>query len=203
MSQAVMTRPSPPPAPSAQRLGPLARLARFSVRRRGLVLVGWGAALALAAGLTAAYGADFAADYTVEGSDSKRAQELLDERFPDLAGDTVDVVVRADGGVDDPAVVSDVQALLGELAEQPHVATVEDPYANPTAISPDGRTLVAHLRLDVTNFVDVPIEDSKAMIALAEDAERDGLQVALGGQAIQEAERGEIGSEMIGVLAAA
>ena len=184
MSQAVMTRPSPPPATPARRLTPLARLARFSVRRRGLVLVGWGAALALAAGLTAAFGAEFAADYSVPGSDSQRAQELLDQRFPDRAGDTVDVVVQADSGVQDPAVVSDVKALLADLAKQPHVASVEDPYANPTAIAPDGRTLVAQLRYDVTNFVDVPVEDTEAMIALAEESERDGLQVALGGQAI-------------------
>ncbi len=206
MSQSVITRPAPtppePPAGPDPRHGPLARVARASFHHRRLVVVGWVATLAVAAGLTAVLGADFAADYSVAGSDSQRAQQLLGERFPAESGDTVDVVVRADAGVADPEVAADVRALLADLATQPHVAAVEDPYAVPGAIAPDGRTLVAHVRLDVVNPVDVPVEDSKAMVDLAEDSERPGLQVALGGQTIAQAEQGEIGSELIGVLAA-
>ncbi|HZI98127.1 MAG TPA: MMPL family transporter, partial [Actinomycetales bacterium] len=202
MSQAVLTRRPEQPT-GASRPGPLGRLAGVSYRRRGLVVLGWIAALAIAVGMSAAFGEDFAADYSVPGSDSAEAQELLSERFPAQAGDTVDVVVRAEGPVTDQAVRADVQALLDELAGQPHVAAVDDPYASPSSISPDGQTLVAQLRLDVVNPIDVPISDSEQMIAIAEDAERPGLSVALGGQTIQEAERGEIGSEMIGILAAA
>src|SRR5680860_1314254 len=202
MSQAVLTRRPEQPT-GASRPGPLGRLAGVSFRRRGLVVLGWIAALAIAVGMSAAFGEDFAADYSVPGSDSAEAQELLSERFPAQAGDTVDVVVRAEGPVTDQAVRADVQALLDELAGQPHVAAVDDPYASPSSISPDGQTLVAQLRLDVVNPIDVPISDSEQMIAIAEDAERPGLSVALGGQTIQEAERGEIGSEMIGILAAA
>jgi RND superfamily putative drug exporter len=85
----------------------------------------------------------------------------------------------------------------------PHVTSVEDPYATKGAITPDGRTLVARVYLDVINPNDMPKEDTEKLLAAAEAAERDGLNVALGGRAVQTAEANQSGSEMIGLLAAA
>jgi len=183
--------------------GPLGRIARVAFRRRGRVVLGWVAVLAVAIGLSAAFAGDFAADYSAPGSDSKQAQDLMEGRFPAQAGDTVDVVVRADAAATDPAVQADVTALLDELAGLPHVASIEDPYATPGNISADGRTLVAHLKLDVTNPVDMPIEDTERLLTAADAGERPGLEIALGGQSVQIAEQGEIGSEGIGLAAAA
>jgi RND superfamily putative drug exporter len=193
----------PPVASSPVRPGPLGRLGRLAYRRRGRAILLWIAALALAAGLSTAFAGDFAADYSAPGSDSRTAQDLLEQRFPAQSGDTVDVVVRADEGAAAPGVRADVQALLAELADAPHVASVEDPYATPGGISADGRTLVSHLRLDVANPVDMPVQDSQRLLSAADAAERPGVEVALGGQSIQQAEQGEIGSEGIGLLAAA
>ena len=200
VAQHVLNRP-PQHRLTRRRSGPLGRLAGVAYRRRGWVVLGWVAALAIALGLTAAYGGDFEADYSVRGSESKQAVDLLGSRFPSQSGDTVDVVVRADGGVD--AAEGDVQALLAELADVPHVAGVDDPYTTPGGIAPNGETLIAHLRLDVVNPVDMPIADSERMLEIADAAEADGLDVALGGQTIATAEQGEIGSEMIGIVAAA
>jgi RND superfamily putative drug exporter len=183
--------------------GPLGRLAGVAFRNRGRTVLAWVAALLLAVGLSAAFGGDFEADYSAPGSDSSQAQELLEDRFPSQAGDTVDVVVRADEGVQTPGVRSEVRALISDLGEVPHVVSVEDPYATPGAVSPDGRTLVAHARLDVVNPVDMPVTDTGEMIALAEAADRPGLDVALGGQTIVQGEASEIGSEMLGLAAAA
>jgi putative drug exporter of the RND superfamily len=196
-----LRKPPVTPAPPRSRPGPLGRIAGFSYRRRGLTLLGWIAAIAIVFGLTSSFGGDFEADYSVQGSESKQALDLLEDRFPTQAGDTVDVVVRADQGVE--AAKPEVDALLASLAAVPHVASVEDPYTTPGGISADGRTLVAQLRLDVVNPVDMPIADSEEMLDIAESAEQDGLEVGLGGQSIVTAEQGEIGSEMIGVLAAA
>ncbi|GLI01146.1 MMPL family transporter [Phytohabitans aurantiacus] len=192
-----------PDTAARARPGPLGRLAGLAYRRRGRVLLAWVAAFAIAFGVSAAFGGDFTADYSAPGSDSKAAQDLLAERFPARAGDTVDVVVRADGAVTDPGVRGEVAALLAELARLPHVAAVEDPYATPGAISADGRTLLARLNLDVTNPVDMPVTDTERLLAAADDAARPGLDVALGGQTIQQADAGEVGSEGIGLLAAA
>ena len=196
-------RPGPHPEDRAARPGPLGRLAGIAFRRRGRVVLAWVAALAVATGLSAAFAGDFAADYAAPGSDSTQAQELLADRFPNQSGDTIDVVIRADAGANDPAVQAAVSNLLGTLADQPHVATVENPYAAPGAISADGRTVLSHVRLDVANPVDMPIADTERLIETAAEAERPGLEVALGGQSIQLAEQGEIGSEGIGLAAAA
>jgi putative drug exporter of the RND superfamily len=196
-------RPAPRPAHAAPRPGPLGRLAGVAFRRRGRVVLAWIAGLILAIGLSAAFAGEFAADYAAPGSDSAQAQQLLAERFPSQSGDAIDVVVRADAGADDPATQTAVADLLAVLADEPHVVAAEDPYATPGAISADGRTLLAHLRLDVANPVDMPIADTEQLLEVAAEAERPGLQVALGGQAVQLAEQGEIGSEGIGLAAAA
>jgi putative drug exporter of the RND superfamily len=183
--------------------GPLGALAGMAFRRRRRVILGWVAALALAIGLSAAFAGDFAADYSAPGSDSKQAQDLLEQRFPVQAGDTVDVVVRSDSAVTGPGVRSEVAGLLRDLGALPHVAAVEDPYRTQGDISADGKTLVAHLKLDVANPVDMPVADSKKLLAAAQAAERPGLDIALGGQTIQAAEQGTVGSEGIGIAAAA
>jgi RND superfamily putative drug exporter len=178
-------------------------MAGIAFRNRGRTVLAWVAALLLAVGLSTAFGGDFEADYSAPGSDSSQAQGLLQDRFASQAGDTVDLVVRADDGVRTPAARSQVSALISEIGEVPHVVSVEDPYATPGAISPDGRTLVAHARLDVVNPVDMPVPDTEAMIALADAADRPGLEVALGGQTITQGEAAEIGSETLGLAAAA
>src|SRR5215510_15850965 len=126
------TGQGPAPAPDApMRPGPLGRLAGVAYRRRRVVILGWLAAFAVVIGLSAAFAGAFAADYSAPGSDSKQAQDLLKQRFPVQAGDTVNVVVRSAAGVTDPSVRSNVMALLRELGGMPHVAAVEDPYTTP------------------------------------------------------------------------
>jgi putative drug exporter of the RND superfamily len=188
------TRPRP---------GPLGCLAGVAYRRRGRVILGWLAALALAIGLSAAFAGAFTADYSAPGSDSKQAQDLLEQRFPVQAGDTVQVVVRSGAGVADPAVRSDVAGLLRRLGGMPHVAAAENPYGTPGDISRDGKTLISHLKLDITNPADMPVADSKKLLEAARAAERPGLDVALGGQTIRAAEQGTAGSESIGIAVAA
>jgi RND superfamily putative drug exporter len=188
------------PSSSAPRVGPLGRLARVTFRHRGRTVVAWLAAFAGAVLLAMTMGGDFTADYSAPGSDSKQAQTLLEQRFPSQAGDTVDVVVHADGGVQGQQEA--VGELLADLATVPHVAAVTDPFEDPSAVSQDGTTLVAHVRLDVENPVDMPIEDSEQMLEIADAASTAGFQVALGGQSIVQAEQGEIGSEGIGLAAA-
>jgi RND superfamily putative drug exporter len=198
-----LSRADDRPALAHARPGLLGRLGGLAFRRRGRVLLAWLAALAIAFGLSSAFGGDFAADYSAPGSDSKQAQDLLAQRFPVRAGDSVDVVVRADAPVTDPAVRGEVAALLDKLAGLPHVAAVDDPYASPGGVSPDGRTLLARLNLDVANPTDMPVADTERLIGAAGAASRPGLEVTLGGRAIQMAEATEVGSEGIGLLVAA
>jgi len=201
------TQPAPQPTPGspprAGSPGPLGRLADVAYRHRLLVVLGWVAALALSVVLAGAVGGEFKADYSAPGSDSSAAQGLLEDEFPAQSGDTVDVVFHTDGPASTAAARADVRDLLGQLGGVPHVVGVDNPYRTPGAISPDGRTVVAHARLDVVNPVDMPVEDSQRMLDLADGASHPGLQVALGGQTVQQAEQGSIGSEGLGLAAAA
>jgi RND superfamily putative drug exporter len=184
-------------------VGPLGRLARIAFRHRGRVLLAWLAALVLAIGLSTLLDGAFKADYSAPGSDSTAAQRLLESRFPAQSADTVDVVVRSDVAVTSPAVRSAVSEVLGRVSDAAHVAGVPDPYRTPGSISADGRTLVAHARLDVVNPDDMPQAAASRLLDIADRASTDGLQVAVGGASIQQAEQGAIGSEGIGLAAAA
>ncbi len=197
------TLPSRPGTAPAARPGPLGRLADLTFRHRIVTVLAWVAALGIAIVLAGAFGGDFKADYSAPGSDSSQAQQLLEDEFPAQSGDTVDVVVRTDGPVTAPAVRTQVADLLAKVATVPHVLGVDDPYTAPGSISSDGRTLVAHARLDVVNPPDMPVEDSQRLIDLADQATGPEITVALGGQSIAQAEQGAIGSEAIGITAAA
>lgn len=115
-----------PPADDGQRQPPrtglLGRLAGTAVRNRGKVVLAWIAAFAAAFGLSAAFAGEFTNDYSAPGSDSQRAHQLLGDRFPSRATESVDVVVRAEDGLADLAVQAEVAALLSELRSLPHVA---------------------------------------------------------------------------------
>ena len=185
------------------RPGPLGRLARLSFRRRGMVLLAWLLGLVLAIGLSAAFGGEKVNGASLPGSDSEQAQTLLKERFPAQAGDRIDVVIRADN-VAGSAVRSRVEALFAELEGLPHVAEVEDPYAAAAAVSPDGRTLVARVYLDVANPNDMPVADTERLLAATDKADGEGLEIALTGRAVQQAEAPQGGStETLGLIAAA
>jgi RND superfamily putative drug exporter len=193
---------SAPDQVAMPRPGLLGRVAAVSFQHRWLTLGGWLLAVVLAVVVSGAVGGEFSADYTAHGSDSAKAQTLLQERFPAAAGDSVDIAVGVDGGV--KAAEREVTALLKEIGAVPHVASVDDPFAAPGSISDDGRVLFTHAQLDVVDPVDMPLADAEKIVAAAEKAEHDGFEVAVSGQSILQTEdQGGIGSEGFGLLAAA
>ncbi|QTE29248.1 MMPL family transporter [Pengzhenrongella sicca] len=191
------------PAPVTRRPGPLGQLADLAFRHRLVAVLAWVAALAIALVLARAFGGEFSADYSSPGSDSSQAQQLLESEFPAQSGDAVDVVVRTAEPATDPAVRADVEALLAELAGVPHVVSVDDPFAAPGGLAADGRTVLTHARLDVVDPTDMPLADTERLLEIAAAAETPDLEVALGGATIQLTEAAPIGSEGVGLLAAA
>ncbi len=163
----------------------------------------WLVTLAAAMGLSAVFSDSFSADYSTPGSDSRAARELLEQRFPAQAGETIGVVVHAEDGVTAPAVRAKVDGLLAQLATVPHVTGVDSPYAGPGSVSADGRTAIATVRLDVATPDDMPKPDTLRLLDLAAAADGDGVEVALSGEAVRAAQQGQIGSEALGFAAAA
>lgn len=164
--------------------------AAWSVRHRWWVIGGWVLlVVALAVVSRAAGGAVETNSFSFSGYDSQDARAVLEREFPRTAGDVDRIVFRTDPGqVTDPAVRSRMQAVFAEVARLPHVAAVTDPYApGGQSISGDGHTAYASVTFDA-EANDLPVEAISAVIDAAGAARADGLQVELGGQAIQRTE---------------
>jgi putative drug exporter of the RND superfamily len=178
------------------------RLARWCVRRRWLVLVAWLVALGVTTALAGQPSYSRAIDTPGE---SQRAFALLQARFGAAeAGDSIEVVVKADAGVHDPAVRQRVTDLLQRADALPHVEEVSSPYAQGgrQQVAPDGTVAYATLRLDARGF-DVPNSLVEDLERLRDQARAPGLQVELGGQPVRNAETSTgNAAELVGFLAA-
>jgi RND superfamily putative drug exporter len=95
----------------------LESVARWCYERRRRVLAGWIVAFVVMGVLGAVAAGEYSTDFNTPGSDSKAAHDLLTERFPNRAGDTMTLVYRADRGVNDPAVRQRVEQLLARLVD--------------------------------------------------------------------------------------
>jgi RND superfamily putative drug exporter len=180
----------------------LERLAGWSQRRHWMALVLW---VAVLVGITAGsqlVGTDYHDDFSLPGTESQEAGDVLEKHAPEQAGDTIQIVVHQDDGLQEQSTRQRVEAMLHDVAELPHVATVNSPYGDPAAISQDGTIAYATVVLD-GKFTEVPIADVETIIDTAHEAGGDGPQVELGGDAIRNAEEGEGGAaEGAGMLAA-
>lgn len=185
----------------------MAVLARWCYRHRLVVLLLWvGALFGLGFAATTA-GTDYANVFSLPNTDSKRAYDQMEKAFPNSAGDTDTVVWKVDEGtVRDASVRSRIQPVLDEIAGMKGVGQVAGPYegkGGAAQISRDGTIAYAQITFaEQANAV--PKELVQDVVDLAQDAERGGLQVELGGQAIQRVQEPPTGlAEMVGILAAA
>jgi len=178
----------------------LARLADFTYRRRRLVLAGWLAALVVIVAAGSVLRGDWSVDYSTPGSESKAAVDLLRDRFPDRSADSIDVVWEAAGGAQAPAAQARMDAFLRDAAALEGVG--EPVPAARAEVSRDGTIAVARLPLTVTPGA-VPLETGERLIAMGSERSGAGVRVELGGQAIGNAQRGEISSETVGFAIAA
>ena len=181
----------------------LERLARWSVRRRRLVVAAWLVALVGIGVLGSVAGGDSANNFRIPGSESQAVTDLLKERFPARAGDSAQLVFKAEKGVTDPTVRAAMEDLFARVAQVGHVLSVDSPYAaTAEATSADGAVGFATVQFDAPG-PDIPKARVGDVKALALAANEPGLQVDLGGTVVAFADNdGPQGSEGIGLLAA-
>ncbi|MEV4493005.1 MMPL family transporter [Micromonospora coxensis] len=180
----------------------LYRLGRASLRRRRLVvavwlvvLVGLGIAAATLKGPTAS-------NFTMPGTESQQALDLLAERFPAASGATGTIAVKApaDGQLVTPEGQAVVKQVVQEAATLPGVVGAVDPF-QVQALSPDGR--YALVQVQFAEGADaVTDEQREAYEKVGAQAEAQGWQIAPGGEVLNA--EPEVGStEALGVLVAA
>jgi RND superfamily putative drug exporter len=183
----------------------LARVARFSISHRRAVLLGWVGVLVAAVALSSAVGTRYASDFSLPGTDSQRATDLLQRDFPAQAGDVDQIVFHATTGkVGDAAMRARVAPMLARVARLPHVTGVQSPYAagGGKAISRDGRIAFATITFD-KRANDLSKADVQRVIATGQSARAPGLDVELGGQGIEQAQQPSFGfASAVGLMAA-
>src|SRR5206468_12499363 len=107
----------------------LQRLAAWCYRRRRRVLVLWIVALIVISAIGSSVGSRFSQGFSLSGTESQRATDLLESRFPARAGDEGQIVFAHVGGVRDAAVQTRMEALFRDVAEVRGVTAVVSPYS--------------------------------------------------------------------------
>jgi RND superfamily putative drug exporter len=177
---------------------------RLAARHPWRVIGGTVAVLAAIIVASTAFGGTYQDSFSIKGTQSQAAVDLLKARFPQAAGDSTTIVVHAPGGLNDAATRARVDALVADLKALPNVSDVASPYDAQNAISQDGT--IARITVQHTMKArDLPTSSINALTALrAKDSAPPEFQVEAGGPAIQRVERstGFGATEMIGIGAA-
>jgi putative drug exporter of the RND superfamily len=184
----------------------MSAIARWCFRHRFAVIAAWVLVLVGLGTLAQAVKSDYNNSFSLPGTGSTTAQQLLASAIPAQAGDSDTIVWQVSHGtVRDATVTVRMSGVLKQIATMPEVAAVGSPYEphGATQISRDGRTAYA-----TVNFAKQANNLAKAditrVIDAAEAARAPGLNVQLGGQAIEQNEQTSLGaSSTAGLLAAA
>ncbi|MDQ4111951.1 MAG: MMPL family transporter [Actinomycetota bacterium] len=188
MTTQTITRPSP-----------LRRLASFSQRHHWTALLLW---VVVLVGVTAAaqsIGDDYRNSFDIPGTQS---QEMagLQAKHGGSTGDEVRAVIHDERGwnTDQQA----VDQLVADLAEVPHVESVEAADPQRGSVSEDGTTALVTVVMDA-EAGELPVSAYEPFLELADEASTDDLQVEMAGDSMREVNEGEGGSsEGMGMLAA-
>src|SRR5579859_4605156 len=180
------------------------RIARWTMAHRRIVVAAWIIATVGIFAVSSSVGKKTASDFTLAGTGSQHAVDLLKSRFPAQAGDADQIVFRAKTGTllstTDRAKIT---ATLARVARLPHVTSVLSPYAaGAHAISRDAKIAFATVTFDHRADA-LPKAAVDRVISTAESARSHSLQVELGGQAIEQAQQTSLGfATLVGIAAA-
>ncbi|MFH8615125.1 MMPL family transporter [Streptomyces sp. NPDC017979] len=183
----------------------LYRMGRWAFRRRRLVSGLWLGVLVLAGIAAATAPAGQEEDLSMPGTESQKAFDLLDERFPqsNAQGAEARLVFQAPDGqrVTAKEHRAVVEETLDALDGGDQVASATDPYTT-GAVSKDGT--IAYSTITYTaDAVDLTGPTKAALEDAASQARDAGLTVEIGGSALEAEVAPGGATEVVGVLVAA
>ena len=177
----------------------LYRLGRAAVRHRRFVVVAWLLIAIATIGASTTIGGETSDRFEVPGVEAQRALDVLEERFPSVAGTSAQLVFAVDSGtLSDPAAAMAVEAALTDVAAQPDVGSVGELQR-----SADGRIAFADVQYSQPSS-EIGDEAFQRLEATADAANASGaIQMELGGDLPSDAANTPpVGQELIGLLAA-
>jgi RND superfamily putative drug exporter len=170
-----------------------------------VTVISWLVLLVGTLGISTALKTEFSNNFSLPGTESQRAADLLKRDFPAQAGDSDQIVLGArQGVVSEASVRARAEAMLASVAKLPHVTGVISPYSGQgaRAISQDGKVAFATVTFD-KRANQLPTSAIERVIGTAQRIGSRRLQVALGGQAIEQVQKPSLGTATgIGLLAA-
>src|SRR6266404_8961338 len=118
----------------------MVKLTRWTTAHRRIVVVAWIVLAGVVLASSQALGKRNANNFSLPNTDSQRAIDLLQSRFPAQAGDADQIVFRTRAGkLADPAARAVIAPMLVRIARLPHVTGVVSPYdAGAKAVSTAG-----------------------------------------------------------------
>ena len=178
----------------------LYRLGGWAYDRRRRVLALWLVALVAVFGAAATFSGKTTNEFSVPGTESQQAQDLLEQKFPGAGGGTARMVFAAPAGESlmDASNRAAVEASLAKASKAGEVSTVVDPYKAKT-ITPDGSIGFADVIYPVP--ADKLEDASRDQLEAAADPGREaGLQVEFGGGVVLDESKSQ--AESIGMMIA-
>jgi putative drug exporter of the RND superfamily len=179
-------------------------LATWCVRHRRIVLAGWVIALVVAGAAMSAAGSDYKNSFSLKGTQSFEAQQLLQKAAPKASGDREQVVIAVDHGkVTDAAMKAQAEQMLARVAKLPDVAGVVSPYSTAGAAQISKSGQVAFATVTLTKLAQsFTVSQARQFVNTARTGNRDGLQVAVGGAVAEQSLTQGDTSAGIGAIAA-
>ncbi len=184
----------------------MTRIARWCVRHRFTVLAAWVLLLGGTAIASRALGTDFANGFTLPGTESTRALDLLAAGGLGVpASDDTIVFHSTAGRITDPQIRAGIEAMLASVGTLPLVSEVTSPFASPggAQLSADDTVAFAVVTFREQNQ-DLTQSDVQPLVSEAASVLSPSLDVEFGGLGFQSLKGSPTsGSELVGIGIAA
>ena len=180
------------------------KIATWCVRHRKTVVAGWLVALIALGGALSSVGSGYANSFSLKGTQSAEAQQLLKQAAPKAAGDREQIVIAVNrGSVTSPAVKQRAEQMLARVAKLPEVASIASPYAVGGADQISKSDQVAFASVTMTKLAtSFTTTQAEQFVNTARAGAGSGLQVAVAGQVAEQSEPASDSSAGLGALAA-
>ena len=178
----------------------LYRIGNFAGRHPWRVIAAWIFIAGAIFMLNSSQGGENDESFSLPGSESQRAADIIEDRFPQETLYVSNVIFHSEDGLTGPATKAAIEQAVEQLSEGDHVIAVSSPYdpRGPT-VSEDGQTAFATVAFDTEK---VGLEEFDAAEDAVQDARDAGVQVEYdGGLGYAKVAAGG-NSEMIGILLA-
>ncbi len=197
--------PSVPADDSAPTRGAMLGLVRWCIAHRRRVVVAWVAVAVLTTLVAGSAGNRWATNFSLPGTESQRAFDLLGREFKAQSGDADTIVFRVSRGtIDAPLARAAITRLVARVSTFPHVAGIVSPYGPRGAVQVSRNRMTAFATVNYDRRANLLPNDTGTPVLHAVRAVRvPGLRVAAGGQVIENAKGFSVGpATAVGAIAA-